>query len=112
MPVTLVPLRWPLRCFRSSQLKSSAPRSSASLTLALVTRRRTPSSFAGPYSAVPLGALIRRNSTWSMPSWRAAFDMIGSNSAIACTPPGPRCDVRGGVFVMTVRPRNRMLTGW
>ena len=36
-PVTLVPLRWPLRCLRSSQLKSSAPRSSASLMYALVT---------------------------------------------------------------------------
>ncbi len=36
-PRTFVPLRLPLRAFRSSQLNSSAPLSSASLTNALVT---------------------------------------------------------------------------
>ena len=50
--------------------------------------------------------------TWSTPSWRAAFAMIGSMMAIPCMPPGELCALRGGVFVSTVTPRQRMACGW
>ena len=38
--------------------------------------------------------------------------MIGSMMAIPCSPPGELCALRGGVFVSTVTPRQRMAWGW
>ena len=43
---------------------------------------------------------------------RAAFAMMGSMMAIPCMPPGELCALRGGVFVSTVRPRQRIAFGW
>jgi hypothetical protein len=50
-------------------------------------------------------------STWSSESLRAAFDKIGSMMMIPCIPPGALCGPRGGVFVSTVTPRQRMAGG-
>ena len=40
------------------------------------------------------------------------LEMIGSMMPWPCIPPGARCDVRGGVLVRTVMPRQRMAIGW
>jgi hypothetical protein len=37
--------------------------------------------------------------------------MSGSSIADACSPPGARCATRGGVFVSTLMPRKRMVSG-
>ena len=55
---------------------------------------------------------MRRMATWSTPSLRAAFAMIGSMMAMPCMPPGELCALRGGVFVSTVTPRQRIACGW
>ena len=47
-----------------------------------------------------------------MPSFFAAFERIGSTMPMPCAPPGARCDVFGGVLVSTVRPRQRIVSGW
>jgi hypothetical protein len=59
-PRTFVPWRFPIPvvAFRSSHLKSSPPRSSASLMKALVACARAPCGDAGPNMALPSGALI------------------------------------------------------
>ena len=121
-PVTLLPTRWPLFFFFSSQLKSAAPLSSASFTKALVTLLRGRSPGAGapaggggsnPNSAGPDGPLILRISTWSTPSLRAASWMSGSNITGPCTPPGRTLRrAGGGVLVATEMPRNRMFGTW
>ena len=49
--------------------------------------------------------------TWSTPSWRAAFVTIGSMMPFACMAPGDRCCDRGGVFVTTAIPRQRIASG-
>ena len=99
MPVTVEPLRRPLRWTRSRQLKSSAPLSIASLANALDTLLRRPSRPGAPNVAWPAGALIFSTSTWSSPSCFAAFWIIGESIVIDCSPPGARCAPRGGVLV-------------
>ena len=47
-----------------------------------------------------------------MPSLRAAFATIGSISTMPCMPPGWLCAPRGGVLVIAVMPRHRIVSGW
>jgi hypothetical protein len=68
---------------------------------ALVAYCRFPCT-TGPNGALPSGQLMRRIATWSIPSLRAAFAMIGSMMTIPCNPPGELCALRGGVLVSTV----------
>ena len=46
------------------------------------------------------------------PSLRAALAMTGSMSVIPCMPPGELCELRGGVFVRPINPRQRIAGGW
>ena len=65
----------------------------------------------GPTGALPSGQLMRRIATWSSASLRAALAMIGSMIDDSLHPPGELCAPRGGVFVSTVTPRQRMAGG-
>ena len=98
-PVTLGPLRRPLRCTRSRQSKSSAPLSIASRANALDACPCSPFTPGAPNVACPSGALTFSTSTWSSPSCFAAFWMIGDSIVIDCSPPGARWAARGGVLV-------------
>jgi hypothetical protein len=46
-----------------------------------------------------------------MPSFFAALVTTGSMIALACIGPGDRCCERGGVLVITARPRQRIASG-
>ncbi len=89
-----------------SQSNISAPISSASSTWTLVS-----CVSRGPNCTSALGALMRRISTRSMPSSRAALSRIGSSIETIWAPPGPRCAALGGVFVSIGTPRKRMCSG-